>query len=137
MCLLLPSFFSPSSPSSLLLVRALESSDKRRYKNACNLTNSVFNNTSAYAREEVGINTHQNHLASLTHVKSGLIRRWLLSTSLWLVNLLARLWFNRGDFGGIPTILSARWVMIDEAGAYCFSTTTAELGKVISTNSSI
>ncbi|WP_436441436.1 hypothetical protein, partial [Enterococcus faecium] len=22
-------------------------------------------------------------------------------------------WFNRGELGGIPTILSARWVMID------------------------
>ena len=103
-----------------LAVRVLELSDKRRYKSARNLTNCVFNNTDAYAREEVGINIHQNHLASVTHVKSGLMRRWLLFTSLWVVNLLSRLWFNRGDLGGIPTILSARWVMIDDGRRLLF-----------------
>jgi hypothetical protein len=94
-----------------VLVRALELIDKRRYDDAWHLTS--FNNTPAYAREEVGINRYQNHLASLTQVKPGAVRRWLLSTSLGLINLLARLWFNRGDLGGIPTIMSARWVMID------------------------
>jgi hypothetical protein len=94
-----------------VLARALELIDKWRYHNAWDLTS--FNNRPAYAREEVGINRHQNHLASITLVKPGVVRRWLLSVSLGLINLLARLWFNRGDLGGIPTILSARWVMID------------------------
>ena len=40
-------------------------------------------------------------------------RRVLLRVALFAVNLLARYWFNRGELGGIPTILSARWVMID------------------------
>ena len=69
----------------------------------------------------MGINPYQNHLASVTHVKPGLMRRWLLLTSLRVVNLLARLWFNRGDLAGIPTILSARWVMIDDGRRLLFS----------------
>ncbi len=96
-----------------LIVRGLELMDARRYASATELTGRAYDNTLAYAREEVGTNVHQNHLASLTYVKPGVIRRWLLASTLWLINLLARLLFNRGDLGGIPTILSARWVMID------------------------
>jgi hypothetical protein len=46
-------------------------------------------------------------------VKPGFIRCWLLRIALFVINLLSRFWFNRGELGGIPTILSARWVMID------------------------
>ncbi|KAB2919805.1 MAG: hypothetical protein F9K29_04240 [Hyphomicrobiaceae bacterium] len=96
-----------------LIARGLELMDARRYASATELTSRAYDNTLAYAREEVGTNAHQNHLASLTHVKPGLMRRWLLVSTLWLVNLLARLVFNRGELGGIPTIMSARWVIID------------------------
>jgi hypothetical protein len=41
------------------------------------------------------------------------VRRWALRATLFTVNLLSRFWFNRGVLAGIPTILSARWVLID------------------------
>ncbi len=62
----------------------------------------------------------QNHLASITYVKPGLLRWALVWLALWAVNLLARFWFNRGDLGGIPTIMSARWVLIDHGRRLLF-----------------
>jgi len=55
----------------------------------------------------------QNHYISLTHVKSCFLRGWLLTLALSVVNFLARYKDNKGTLGGIPTIFSARWVLID------------------------
>lgn len=96
-----------------LAIRALELYDRAAYADPSGLTARAAINARKYAREEGGINTYQNHLASLTYVKGGVARRVLLRVALFAVNLLARYWFNRGELGGIPTILSARWVMID------------------------
>jgi hypothetical protein len=74
---------------------------------------AAFDNSAAYARDEGGINTYQNHLVSLTYVKPGLLRALSLRLTLFVVGLLSRFWYNSGELGGIPTILSARWVLID------------------------
>ncbi|UTD25978.1 hypothetical protein [Bradyrhizobium sp. WD16] len=95
------------------MIRALELRDRTAYADASGLIARAADNVPKYAREEGGINTYQNHFASLTYVKGGVARRVLLRVALFAVNLLARCWFNRGELGGIPTILSARWVMMD------------------------
>jgi hypothetical protein len=94
-------------------VRALERGDRRRFAKADELINVPLSETRKYAREDGGINRHQNHLASLTYVKPGRLRNRLLRAILFVVNLNAYYRFNRGDLRGIPTILSARWVLID------------------------
>jgi hypothetical protein len=96
-----------------LRVRALERGDRSRFAKADELINVPLSETRKYAREDGGINRHQNHLASLTCVKPGRLRNWLLRAILFVVNLNAYYRFNRGDLRGIPTILSARWVLID------------------------
>ena len=96
-----------------LLIRVMEVRDKRRFGDPADLLASARKNAVKYAREEGGNNERQNHLASLTLVKPGLFRIFLLRATLFVINLLSRFWFNRGELGGIPTILSARWVLID------------------------
>jgi len=96
-----------------LVIRSLELRDRKRYLDPEQLIGRQAETAHAYAREECGTNRYQNHLVSLTHVKGGVIRRWLLRSTLLVIGLLARFWFNRGELGGIPTILSARWVLID------------------------
>ena len=89
----------------------MEHCEAKRFSNADGL--AAFDNSSVYAREEGGINTYQNHLVSLTYVKPGLLRAVSLRLTLFVVGLLSRYWYNKGELGGIPTILSARWVLID------------------------
>jgi hypothetical protein len=96
-----------------LLVRARERTDRADFESAEVLVTRPVDNARVYAREEGGINRYQNHLASLTYVKPGIVRRWFIRATLFVINLLCRFWFNRGTLGGIPTILSARWVLID------------------------
>jgi hypothetical protein len=96
-----------------LAVRRMEMRDKRTLGDPEKLLARARTNAAKYDREEGGNNERQNHLASLTLVKPGLFRIWLLRATLFVINLLSRFWFNRGELGGIPTILSARWVLID------------------------
>jgi hypothetical protein len=104
----------------MLVVRGRELIDQRGFADAHGLIARADINAPKYAREEGGSNTYQNHLASLVMVKGGWLRRALLRASLWGVNLLARYWFNQGELGGIPTIISARWVVIDEGRRLLF-----------------
>jgi hypothetical protein len=97
----------------LLMVRGRERAEGNHLAGAIALTERNFSNSLADAREDGGINRWQNHLASLTYVKPGLMRRWLLRLTLRASALLTRFWFNKGTLAEIPTILSARWVMID------------------------
>jgi hypothetical protein len=92
-------------------LRIMERYEARRFSDAEGL--AAFDNSSVYAREEGGINTYQNHLVSLTYVKPGVLRALCLRLTLFVVGLLSRFWYNKGELGGIPTILSARWVLID------------------------
>jgi hypothetical protein len=101
-----------------LLIRFKEIRDRSRFNDAAELPTD--NNSRAYAREEGGTNTYQNFLASLTYVKPGLFAIWSLRLTLFVIGLLARFWYNVGDLGGIPTILSARWVIIDNGRRLLF-----------------
>jgi hypothetical protein len=96
-----------------LMVRAMELRDSRKLGDPADLLATADRSGAKYAREEGGNNERQNHLASITRVKPGLFRVCLLRATLFVINLLSRFWFNRGELGGIPTILSARWVLID------------------------
>lgn len=98
---------------AMLTIGAMEHQDKSKFDSAAGLLGRARENAKKYAREEGGINRFQNHLASVTTVKPGVLRRWLLRLVLFAINLLSRFWFNKGELGGIPTILSARWVLID------------------------
>lgn len=105
---------------AMLTIGAMEHHDKSTFDDATGLLSRAPENAKKYTREEGGTNRFQNHLASVTIVKPGVLRRWLLRLALFAVNLLARFWFNKGELGGIPTILSARWVLIDEGRRLLF-----------------
>jgi hypothetical protein len=104
-----------------LLIRVKELRDRSRFDNAEELTTiDNSDNSRVYAREEGGTNTYQNFLASLTYLKPGLFAIWSLRLTLFVIGLLARFWYNVGDLGEIPTILSARWVIIDNGRRLLF-----------------
>jgi uncharacterized membrane protein len=99
-------------------IRFKEIRDRSRFDNAKEL--ATDNNSRAYTREEGGTNTYQNFLASLTYVKPGLFAIWALKLTLFVIGLRARFWDNVGELGEIPTILSARWVIIDNGRRLLF-----------------
>jgi hypothetical protein len=103
------------------LVRCLELADRSNFTPATELITQRFD-TAVYERENGGVNKYQNHLASLTYVKPGFLRACLLRITLFVIGLLSRFWFNQGDLGGIPTILAARWVLIDGGRRLLFLT---------------
>jgi len=94
--------------------------DKQQFSDPAALVARSAENAKKYAREEGGNNRFQNHLASLTLVKPGFIHGIALRGTLFLVNLLSRFWFNVGTLGDIPTILSARWILIDSGRRLLF-----------------
>ena len=55
----------------------------------------------------------QNHMASITVVKPGWLRRLTLWLVLRTINLLARAAATHGELSGIPSIHFAHWSMID------------------------
>lgn len=57
----------------------------------------------------------QNHLASLTVMKPGLMRAWVLGIVMRTINLLARVSENLGDLGVIASIHFGRFVVLNEA----------------------
>ena len=97
----------------LLVAYGRERMDKKQYEDPVALVARSAENAKKYAREEGGNNRFQNHLASVTRVKPGFVYGVALRGTLFLINLLSRFWFNLGTLGDIPTILSARWVLID------------------------
>jgi len=104
----------------ILLVRGRELLDKRRFGNPTPLEARARINATKYAREEGGNNRLQNHLASVTRVKPGFVHAMALRATLFFISLLSRFWFNLGTLGDIPTILSARWVLIDNGRRLLF-----------------
>ncbi|MCP4620638.1 MAG: hypothetical protein GY844_29885 [Bradyrhizobium sp.] len=97
----------------LMVVRWREWRDECDFADPAALEARAVINAKKYEREEGGNNRFQNHLASLTLVKPGLVHGLALRATLFGINLLSRFWFNVGTLGDIPTILSARWVLID------------------------
>jgi uncharacterized membrane protein YuzA (DUF378 family) len=104
----------------LLVVRGREWLDQRKFRAPTALEARACINAKKYVREEGGNNRFQNHLTSLTRVKPGLVHGVALRVTLFFINLLSRFWFNVGTLGGIPTILSARWVVIDSGRRLLF-----------------
>ena len=109
----------------ILLVTAeiLGRSERKDYLDAQTLVGRNWENRhSRFSREEHGYHTNQNHLVSVVHVKKGFLRRYILRFVFWVVNVAAYFVFNRGSLAGIPTILSARWVLIDKGRRVIFMT---------------
>jgi hypothetical protein len=104
----------------LLVAHVRELMDRRQFDNPVALEARSAENAKKYTREEGGNNRYQNHLASLTLVKPGVVHGIALRGTLLLINLLSRFWFNIGTLGDIPTILSARWVLIDRGRRLLF-----------------
>jgi len=104
----------------LFVAHGRELMDKRQFDDPVALVARSAENAKKYAREEGGNNRFQNHLTSLTRVKSGFVHAVALRATLFAINLLSRLWFNVGTLGDIPTILSARWVLIDSGRRLLF-----------------
>jgi hypothetical protein len=63
----------------------------------------------------------QNQLTHVVRVKPGAFRHTTLVTVLRAVNLLAKIVFNQGNLGGIPSIHFARWVLLDDGRLVFFS----------------
>lgn len=63
----------------------------------------------------------QNQLTHVVRVKPGRFRRTTLHVVLRAVDLLARVLFNKGNLGGIPTIHFARWVQLADGRLVFFS----------------
>jgi hypothetical protein len=61
----------------------------------------------------------QNHLASITQIKPGKFRLVTLKTTLFAVNLLARI-SNKGKLSDIPTIHFAHWSIINQGKQLLF-----------------
>jgi hypothetical protein len=102
----------------------LEYFERRRrdgsYRSSSDLLLLPNQNQIAYAREARGSSFRQNHLASLTHLKPGIWNYVWLRLALFAIDLLGRYYFNKGTLGDIPTILSARWVLIDNGRQLLF-----------------
>jgi hypothetical protein len=62
----------------------------------------------------------QNHMASITIVKPGWLRRAALRLVLGAINLLARADATHGELSGIPSIHFAHWSMIDNGRRLLF-----------------
>jgi hypothetical protein len=62
----------------------------------------------------------QNHMASITIVKPGWLRRLTLRTVLFVINLLARAKEVHGVLSGIPSIHFAHWSVIDNGKRLLF-----------------
>lgn len=62
----------------------------------------------------------QNQMSSITYVKSGMIRKYLLRMVLWIIDLAGRYIYTKGKLGSIPSIHYARWVLVDEGKRLIF-----------------
>ena len=91
-----------------------------RYRPASELLANPSSNAHAYAGEEIGPNRLQNYLVSVTNVRPGRFRYACVRVVLFAVNVLARFHYNKGELGGIPTIFSARWLLINEGRRVIF-----------------
>ncbi|MEL7154719.1 MAG: hypothetical protein AAFN51_13215, partial [Pseudomonadota bacterium] len=107
--------------SFLIFAHGLQVWERGKFASADKLAEHNINRDHIWAREEHRTHLNQNHFASSTLVKSWL-RMLYLRMSLLLVNLFARYWDNQGKLGGIPTIFSARWLLLDQGHRLVFMT---------------
>jgi len=94
-------------------LRAEENNDERkdgeRYPDWQTAYARWTSNETALGRAEDRL--PQNHMVSITDIKPGWFRLTVLRVVLWVINLLARIWYNKGSLGGITSIHFARWVI--------------------------
>ena len=63
----------------------------------------------------------QNQLTHVVRVRPGRVSRGTLTAVLRVIHLLAKVFFNQGSLGGIPTIHFARWVLLEDGNLVFFS----------------
>ena len=63
----------------------------------------------------------QNQLTHVVPLRPGVFRRVTAMTVLRAIHLLAKIIFNKGSLGGIPTIHFARWVLLGDGQLLFFS----------------
>ncbi len=63
----------------------------------------------------------QNQLTHVVQIRPGQFRLFTLKFVLAAINLLAKIVFNKGSLGGIPTIHFARWVLLPDGNLVFFS----------------
>jgi hypothetical protein len=56
----------------------------------------------------------QNQLTAVTVIKPGFVRNLTIRAVLGAIDLLAHVWFDKGELGGIRTIHFARWIIIED-----------------------
>lgn len=100
----------------------LQERENQKFINPEKLHDRQLNYPERWAQEEHGYMRRQNHYISLTTVKNSWWRRWLVTLALTVVNFIARYQDNKGTLGGIPTIFSARWALIDNGRRLLFMT---------------
>ena len=106
----------------MLIAWGLEAIERWKYFAPANtLSERASRRSHIWAGEEHRTHLYQNHFASQTLVKN-LPRMLYLRLTLTLVNFLARFFYNKGELGGIPTIFSARWVLLDRGHRLIFLT---------------
>jgi hypothetical protein len=98
----------------LLVLRYKESTD------AVQTNQADSENVQRLMQTENRTQSVQNHMASITIVKPGWLRRTALRSVLWGVNLLARARATHGELSGIPSIHFAHWSMIDNGRRLLF-----------------
>ena len=96
----------------LLSIRVRELGDNRKYKDA-NALNDIAVDTRTFAREGHAVNKTQNHLISLSRIKSGRLRLLRLRIVTFIVNQMCHWWFTRGQLGDVRDIHFLRWIIID------------------------
>ncbi|MEL6479752.1 MAG: hypothetical protein AAFR17_20690, partial [Pseudomonadota bacterium] len=106
----------------LAYVHLLETTERTAYVPAQALTNRQLGREAVWAREENGPHRNQNHFASVTLVKPGIGRQLILRAGLAAVNFVGRFRNYSGTLGGIPTIHSARWLLLDRGRRLVFLT---------------
>jgi len=107
----------------ILLIPALVWFVVLRYKESTDSVQSDIANSTNVQKlmeKENRTGSVQNHMASITVVKQGWLRRSTLRFVLWAVNLQARARATHGVLSGIPSIHFAHWSMIDEGQRLLF-----------------
>jgi hypothetical protein len=111
---LLALVLSPPALIGLLVLRLKESADPVQQKPA----NSQ--NLKKLVQSEDRTPSVQNHMASITIVKPGWLRRLTIKVVLWAINLVARATATHGELSGIPSIHFAHWSLIDNGRRLLF-----------------
>jgi hypothetical protein len=108
---------------ALLLIPALIGVWVLRHKERTDAVQSdpaKIENVQALVKTEDRTPSVQNHMASITIVKRGWLRRFILRVVLWAINLLARARATHGELSGIPSIHFAHWSLIDQGHRLLF-----------------